>query len=67
MYSTNFKFFLEHQISLITTNNGKHIKFCSRLESKCFYIWNNNRTMTDDEINEKCYEIFNSLEKDLDI
>ena len=63
-YSNNFDFFLEHQIFIATTNNGRDIRFCSRLEPRLFGTikthWKDG--LSDKQIIDECKKIHVSTE-----
>lgn len=61
-YSKNFKFFLEHQIWIARTNNGRHLEFLSRLESHCFKTISGGIKFDDEKIHEICYAIHSTLD-----
>ena len=61
-YSKDFNFFLEHQIALSTTNNGKYSKFFSRLDGKLFETIDSSICLSEDVINLHCKTIHKELE-----
>jgi hypothetical protein len=61
MYSTNFAFFLEHQIGVCSTNGDRQISFFSRLEKKHFKMVTSVRPLTNMQIKQQCLYIFNDL------
>lgn len=56
-YSPDFDFFLKHQIGTVSTNNGRHVTWFSRLESKNFKEIDGSRELSDQEIKEECFKI----------
>lgn len=60
-YSKDFNFFLENQILVSLTNNGKHTIFMSRLESKRFKTIEGLKPLSDNEIWDVCYDIHKEL------
>lgn len=61
-YAKDFKFFLEHQIALSTTNNGKYSKFYSRLNGELFKTIDNNKALSNGDIISHCKTIHKGLE-----
>jgi hypothetical protein len=60
LYSKDYNFFLQEQIGIVTTNNGKHTKFFSRLNGKLFKEIDGNRALTESEESEHCKTIHNN-------
>jgi len=61
LYSSNFTFFINHQIGVMCTHGGETTKFFSRLDGQLFFMINDNKVMTDENIKVKCYEIHKTL------
>ena len=75
LYSPDFKFFLEHQVMAVVTNNGTQVKLCSRLESRVFKckdnVWYDKsnpsfnkhevKTISDEDIITMCREVHVTL------
>jgi len=61
MYSKDFQFFLENQIAVMETNDGKFVKFFSRLNGKLFLTIDGNKRLSYEEIREECKKIHEGL------
>lgn len=61
-YSNNYNFFLLNQIVVGSTNRGKCLTFFSALNGERFKKIETNTPMSDDQVNDECYKIFNSIE-----
>jgi len=61
IYSTDFMFFLEHQIILIMTNNRRHYTFSSRLNGELFKEIDGHTPLNEQEIREQCKKIHLTL------
>lgn len=61
LYSEDFNFFIQEQIGIVTTNNGRHNKFFSRLDGKVFKVVDDNKEMSDEKQKETCKEIHDTL------
>jgi hypothetical protein len=61
MYSSDFNFFLEHQIAVCTTNGGREAVFLSLLNGECFRKVNQHCKITDAQIDSICQEIHAKL------
>lgn len=67
MYSKDFLFFLEHQIIVWCTNNGKHVTFCSALEPKKFKTVDGLKSFSNEELIEQCKNIHTKLLNNLEL
>jgi hypothetical protein len=61
MYSTDFRFFLQEQIGVSSTNGRREVHFFSRLEKRSFKTVTSSQPLSDSEIKQHCLLIFNDL------
>jgi hypothetical protein len=61
LYSSDFNFFMEHQVAIWYTNNRKSVTVTSRLEARKFFAEDGNKEFADDFIKGICYGIHSSL------
>ena len=57
LYSKDFNFFLQEQIGIVTTGNGRESRFFSRLDGALFKETRRNEKMTDEQEKEICKDI----------
>jgi len=57
LYSKDFNFFLQEQIGISTTGNGRESRFFSRLDGTLFIETSRKDKMSDEQENEICKNI----------
>ena len=62
MYDKDFNYFMEHQIAIGCSNNGKHVVFFSLLNGERFKTIDGNKEFTDSEIRKECLNIHKTVE-----